>query len=86
MPVEVSADEVRAEVKRFLSRFLDEVDGIEDVKLITGGLLDSLVAVQMIDFIQSRFRITVEDEDLEIANFDSVNDVVAFVGRKHGAA
>ncbi|WP_172639308.1 acyl carrier protein [Streptomyces tailanensis] len=86
MPVEVSTQEVRSAVQEFLKRFIDDVEGIDDVRLITGGLLDSLVAVQMIDFIQQRFGITVEDEDLEIANFDSVNGVVAFVDRKAGTA
>lgn len=86
MPVEVSTQEVRSAVQEFLKRFIDDVEGIDDVRLITGGLLDSLVAVQMIDFIQQRFGITVEDEDLEIANFDSVNGVVAFVDRKASTA
>ncbi|MDI5961383.1 acyl carrier protein [Streptomyces sp. SL13] len=86
MAVEVSADQVRDAVKAYLGRFLDDMDGMEDVDLISGGLLDSLVAVQLIDFIQNRFGVTVDDEDLEIANFDSVNRVVAFVERKRGRA
>jgi acyl carrier protein len=86
MPVQTSADRIRDAVRNFLSRFLDDVDGIDDIDLISGGLLDSLVAVQMIDFIQNRFGVTVQDEDLEITNFDSVNRVVAFVMRKQESA
>ena len=86
MPVQISADQVRDAVRNFLSRFLDDMNGKDDVGLISGGLLDSLVAVQMIDFIQNRFDVTVQDEDLEITNFDSVNRVVAFVVRKQESA
>jgi methoxymalonate biosynthesis acyl carrier protein len=85
MSVEITADDVRASVKDYLSRFLGDLDGMEDAKLITGGLLDSLVAIQMIDFIQDRFGVTVENEDLEMANFDSIHQIVAFVERKRGA-
>ncbi|MBS2533105.1 acyl carrier protein [Catenulispora sp. NF23] len=86
MPVRVTADEARSVVLDYLERFLDDVEGIDDTPLITGGLLDSLVVVQLIDHLQQSFDIAVADEDLELSNFDSVNAIVGLVARKTGGS
>jgi acyl carrier protein len=77
-------DQIRAEVRTFLSRFVDDPAHLDGPGLITGGLLDSMVAVQMIALIESRFGIEVDNDDLEIEHFDSLDNVVAFVLRKVG--
>ncbi|MBM2620370.1 acyl carrier protein [Actinoplanes sp. LDG1-06] len=79
---ESSDDIVGAEVSRYLARYVDDVTLLERERLISSGLLDSLAAVALIAFLQKRFAIEVLDEDLDLANFDSVAQVVAFVARK----
>ncbi|WP_185928134.1 phosphopantetheine-binding protein [Mesorhizobium sp. M6A.T.Ce.TU.016.01.1.1] len=53
--------------------------------IISSQLLESIAAVQLIDFIERSFAVVVDDEDLVLANFDSVDAIVALVRAKSGA-
>ncbi|MEZ0066893.1 acyl carrier protein [Streptacidiphilus sp. MAP12-20] len=75
-------DEVRAVVTRFLSRYVDDPQSLVGVRLLTGGLLDSLAAVELIGHLERTFGLVMLDEDLDIDNFDSLDAITAFVGRK----
>jgi acyl carrier protein len=84
-PADETPDEaaaVRHEVTTFLSRYVDDTSLLERDRLISGGLLDSLAAVELIGHLERRFGVEVLDEDLDIEHFDSVAAVVAFVLRK----
>jgi methoxymalonate biosynthesis acyl carrier protein len=50
------------------------------------GLVTSLFAVQLVEFVEAEFGFTVESEDLELDNFRSVSAIAAFVRRKSAAA
>ncbi|WP_410539962.1 acyl carrier protein [Streptomyces sp. KL2] len=77
--------DVRADVLGFLSRYADSVDDIgSDEPLISSGMFDSMVAVQLIDMIQREYGIEVADEDLDIANFDTLDGIQRFVENKRG--
>jgi len=81
-----TTDEVTAVVREFIAR-LSGRPGIEDDRsLISGGVLDSVAAVQMVDFVERTFHVEVTDEDLELANFDSVRGLAALVNRRLAAA
>lgn len=75
---------VRAVVTQFLARYVDDVSLLDAEHLLTGGILDSLAAVELIAHLERRFGFTVVDEDLEVENFDSVAAITAFVQRKLG--
>lgn len=49
------------------------------------GILDSTGILEVIHFIEEDFGITVEDEEMVPENLDSVERIVAFVGRKQPA-
>ncbi|MGA7292249.1 MAG: acyl carrier protein [Terriglobales bacterium] len=53
----------------------------EDVPLL-GNVIDSTGAIELIVFVQERFTISVEDEEVMTDNFGSVKNVVAFVEKK----
>lgn len=77
--------DVRADVLDFLGRYADSVDDIgSDEPLISSGMFDSMVAVQLIDMIQRRYGVEVEDQDLDIANFDTLDGIQRFVESKRG--
>ncbi|MFI1332814.1 acyl carrier protein [Streptomyces sp. NPDC020845] len=80
-----TTDEVTAVVRGFITR-LSGRPGIEDDRpLISGGVLDSIAAVQMVDFVERTFHVEVTDEDLELVNFDSVRGLAALVARRVAA-
>lgn len=49
------------------------------------GIIDSTGILEVINFLQDEFGISVEDEEMVPANLDSVNSIVAFVDRKREA-
>ncbi len=54
----------------------------DDDDIFELGLVSSLFAVQLVDFIEREFRIVVDNEDLELENFRSVSALSEFVGSK----
>ena len=46
------------------------------------GIIDSTGVLELVNFIQQTFKITVNDEDLTPENLDSVNNLVSYIKRK----
>ncbi|GGP76092.1 acyl carrier protein [Saccharothrix coeruleofusca] len=78
----VSYDEVHQQVREYVLGLVgvSELDG--DRELITEHVVDSVAAIQMVDFVERTFGIEVEDEDLELANFNTVNGLTRLVAEK----
>lgn len=56
----------------------------DDDDLFASGIVNSLFAVQLMTFVEKTFAIDVDVDDLDIANFKSLNATTAFVLRKNG--
>jgi acyl carrier protein len=82
MTIVTSQDDVRRDVIDYLSPYVEAEAELLKAHLITDGLLDSLAMVRMIAYLENTFGFTVEDDDLDIENFDTVDSVVGFVCRK----
>lgn len=53
--------------------------------LLEQGIMDSTGVLELVAFLESHFGIKVADEELVPDNLDSVDRIVAFVGRKQPA-
>jgi acyl carrier protein len=77
---------VAVEVEEFivheiaLGRGIDSV--AHDCDLLEDQIIDSLGIVELISFLEAKYTIKVDDEDLEPENFRSVERIVGFVQRK----
>lgn len=72
MEIIVSEKEVGSESMR--------VDG--DDSLIEAGLIDSILAVQLIEECTMKFDILIHPAELSLENFDSINKIIQFVQTK----
>ena len=54
----------------------------EDELIIENGVLTSLQTVELVMFLEDRFGIMVEDEELNEENFGSVNAIAGLVAGK----
>ena len=54
----------------------------EDEPIIENGVLTSLQTVELVMFLEDRFDIMVEDEELDEENFGSVNAIAGLVAGK----
>lgn len=66
--------------------FTDEQSALNNSdSFLEKGILDSTGILEVIYFIEEDFDIKVEDEEMIPENLDSVDRVVAFIGRKQAA-
>jgi len=79
-------DEIKARVREFVSRFFRGHDLQDNEDLFATGYVNSMFAMQLVQFVESDFGLTVESEDLELDNFRSLDAITALVQRKSGAA
>ncbi len=75
-------DERKAKIKQFLSRFFRNHELRDDEDIFALGFVNSLLAMQLVAFVEKEFSITVEDEDLDLDNFRSLNAICGLVERK----
>lgn len=53
-----------------------------DESLLSSGILDSMALLRLVGFIEERFGVTVGDGELIPDNFETINQIEAFVGTK----
>jgi acyl carrier protein len=76
---------IEHEIRSFLvNNFLfGRADALRDNESLLGNVVDSTGAIELVMFLQDRFGITVEDEEMTIPeNFSSVKNLTAFVEKK----
>jgi len=76
--------EIEHEIRSFLvDNFLfGRSDALRDDESLLGGVIDSTGTLELVVFLQDRFALSVEDEDVVPENFDSIKHVAAYVARK----
>jgi acyl carrier protein len=75
--------EPREKIRAFLGRFFRATNLTDSDDIFALGL-NSLFAMQLVAWVEKEFDIHVADEDLEVANFNSVNAITDFISRKCG--
>jgi acyl carrier protein len=75
---------IEHEIRSFLvDNFLfGRNEKLRDDEPLLGNVVDSTGVVELVVFLQERFDITVEDEEVTTENLGSVQNAVAFIGRK----
>ena len=84
----MSADDasVRAAIRTFIEEnFLymhPDVELADNEDLLTRGLIDSLGFVELVEEIQERYSLAVEDVEITEQNFGSIDAIAAYVEHK----
>ncbi|MGW0249795.1 acyl carrier protein [Nocardia goodfellowii] len=79
-------DTNKAKIREFLSRYISVGEVTDDEDLFTRGHINSLLMVQLVLFVEKELATPVEDDDLDIDNFRSIEAIATFVGAKAGQA
>ncbi|MCB8978388.1 MAG: acyl carrier protein [Ardenticatenaceae bacterium] len=53
-----------------------------DVSLVSSGIVDSLALLRLIAFVEEKFGVTVEDDEVVPDNFETLNIMESFVAAK----
>ena len=57
-----------------------------DSKLFVEGIFDSMGFVLLLDFLEEKYQIVAEDNDLIDENFESIEAISAFIRKKNAVA
>jgi acyl carrier protein len=81
--------DVRKQIRSYIMEnylFTTDDSELEDAdSLMLRGIIDSTGALEVILFLEETWGITVEEEEMIPENLDSVDKIVAYVGRKTDA-
>jgi len=87
-------EEDMADIKQEIEKFIEEnfVMGRKNItldpdkSLIESGVMDSTGVLELVMFLEERFSIQIDDEELVPENLDTINNLVAFLKKKGVAA
>lgn len=77
--------DITAEIRSFvITNFLYGQAGelSNNDSLLDNGFIDSTGVLELVSFLQDRFDIQVEDDEVIPANLDSIRNLVDYIGRK----
>ncbi len=70
-------------IRDFLTELADKDIQIgDDDSLLATRLLDSLKVVELITFLESRYQVTLDGDELTPDNLDTINAIVSLLERK----
>lgn len=75
-------EKIRSIIESNLKIFDSDVDFSDDDHIFRKGFVDSLFAVKLLSYLEQEFNIKIGNEDLNIENFHSVNQIISFVESK----
>ncbi|QMS92034.1 acyl carrier protein [Nostoc edaphicum CCNP1411] len=74
--------ETQAKIREFLARFFRNHDLQLDEDIFALGFVNSMFAMQLVLFIEQAFQITIDNEDLDLDNFRTINSMTHLIERK----
>ncbi|MCP5052450.1 MAG: acyl carrier protein [bacterium] len=78
--------ELKEKVRKFIEGnlvvFEDEAEFADSDNIFEMGFVNSLFAMKLVSYIEQEFDIEVDNDDLEISNFSSVDRIVQYVAGK----
>ncbi len=76
--------DIEQEIRSFLTRnfLIGRGETLNDDVPLLGNVIDSTGVIELVVFVQERFTIVVEDEDVTTDNLGSVKNVVTFIEKK----
>lgn len=78
--------EIRQAVREWVEqRIGSDVEFADDDDIFELGLVNSLFALELVLFIEEEFQVTVENEDLFLGNFNTLENLEDFVRKKLAA-
>jgi methoxymalonate biosynthesis acyl carrier protein len=81
--------ELKEKIRKFIESnlvvFEDEANFSDSDNIFEMGFVNSLFAMKLVNYIEQEFGITVDNDDLEISNFSSVDRIIKYIEEKKQA-
>lgn len=77
-------DEIRNFIIEYFYYGYDDSSLGDDISFLEKGIIDSTGVIELVSFIEGKYGISVNDDELIPDNFDSLNKLSIFVSKKIG--
>ncbi len=74
--------DTKTEIRNFLLSHVKTYDLQDDDDFFELGLVNSLFAMQLVLFVENKFSITVDGDDLDVKNFNTISAIDSLIKRK----
>jgi acyl carrier protein len=80
----MNSAEIERDIRKFIvdSFLFGRSEELRDDSSLLDKIIDSTGALELVGFLQERFNITIDDEEVLPENLDSVKHIVAYVEKK----
>jgi acyl carrier protein len=82
MQKEALMEDNKSKIRAFLSRSFPVLDLQDNDDIFARGFVNSLFAMQLVLFLEKDFEIEIENEDLDLDNFRTINAMTNLIERK----
>nr|WP_288974227.1 phosphopantetheine-binding protein [uncultured Blautia sp.] len=73
---------INEKIRTFIGRFTKGKTFSDSDNIFETGLVNSLFAMQLVQFIETEFNISIDNADLNLENFKNVDAIVNLIERK----
>ncbi|NOU17164.1 MAG: acyl carrier protein [Bacteroidales bacterium] len=71
--------EIKTKIRNFIKAnliiFDDDVEFTDSDNIFEMGFVNSLFAMKLLNYIETEFKISIDNSEMEISNFSSVNNI-----------
>lgn len=78
----MGTDSATARVREFLERFIPDDEFTNDDDIFARGLVNSLMAMQLVLFLEKEFALKFSNQDLDLKNFRSITAIVQLLQQR----
>lgn len=78
----MTREDIKAKTRDFMAKSFPAREIGDDDDIFALGFVNSLFAMQLVMFVENEFGLTVEDNDLDIDNFRTINAIANLVESK----
>ncbi|OPZ84934.1 MAG: acyl carrier protein [Firmicutes bacterium ADurb.Bin419] len=75
-------EEIKVKVRAFLGRFFRKREIGDNEDIFALGFVNSLFAMQLVMFLEKEFQLRVDNKDLDMENFRTIESIAGFVYNK----
>jgi len=74
--------EAKTKIQNFLTQYFANYKLQDDENIFSLGFVNSMFAMQLVLFLEKEFKIAIDNEDLELENFKSINAICTLLEKK----
>lgn len=75
-------EKIRNYIEGNMIVFEDEAVFSDSDNIFKKGVVNSLFAMKLLNFVETEFDIEIDDDDIEIKNFSSINNIISLIKKR----